>query len=338
MFYNNIQSCVINNGLSSDNFRLERGVRHGDPVSPYLFVLAAKVLAVSIRQNSNIKGISIDKEEAKLLQYADNTTAVLADENSASAFLSLLESFKHISGLKINCTQTEAMWIGSSRNNNSKPFGLKWPSEPIKALGVFYTYNQRMLLEKNFIERLDSIKNPIRIWSSRGLSIYGKVTLIKSVLIRKFVYISSLLLTPKEFVKELNQILFHFLWKGPDKVTRVSVINEYDKGGLKMTDVDSMVMSLRLAWLKRLLIFGSNDGFWKRYLLHLLEPYGGFFFFKCNFDIRDYPNLPQIYSELLQWWSEFREMPASEKDRVHIIWNNKDIRIDKKPICYKKLL
>ena len=165
-----------------------------------------------------------------------------------------------------------------------------------------------VFLEKNFIERLDSIKKLIRIWSSRGLSIYGKVTLIKSVLIPKFVYISSLLPIPKEFVKELNQILFHFLWKGPDKVTRVLVINEYDKGGLKMTDVDSIVMSLRLAWLKRL--FGGNDGFWKRYLLHLLEPYGGFFFFKCNFDIRDYPNLPRFYSELLQWWSEFREMSA----------------------------
>ena len=62
-----------------------------------------------------------------------------------------------------------------------------------------------------------------------------------------------------------------------------------------MTDVDSMVMPLRLAWLKRL--FGSNDGFWKRYLLHLLEPYGEFLFFKCNYDIRDHPNLPQFYSE-----------------------------------------
>ena len=231
------------------------------------------------------------------------------------------------------------MWIGSSRNNKSKPFGLRWPSEPIKALGVFYTYDQRLLLEKNFTERLDSIKKLIKIWSSRGLSIYGKVTLITSVLIPKFVYISSLLATPKEFVKELNQILFHFLWKGPDKVTRVLVINEYDKGGLKVTDVDSMVMSLRLAWLKRLSIFGSNDEFWKRYLLHL-EPYGGFFFFKCNFDITDYPNLPQFYSELLQWWSEFREMSASGKDWVHIIWNNKDIRIDKKPIFFflQKLL
>ena len=117
MFYNNIQSCVINNGLSSDNFRLERGVRQGDPLSPYLFFLGAEVLTVSIRQNSNIKGISIGKEETKLLQYADDNTAVLADENSVSAFLSLLESFKDISGLTINCTKTEGMWIGSSRNN-----------------------------------------------------------------------------------------------------------------------------------------------------------------------------------------------------------------------------
>ena len=139
------------------------------------------------------------------------------------------------------------MWIGSSTKKKSIPFGLNWPTEPIKDVDVFYTYNQRFLLEKNFIERLDSIKKPIRIWSSRGLSIYGKVTLIKSVLILKFVYRSSLLPIPKEFVKELNQILFHFLWKGPDKLIRVSVII-YDKGGLKMTDVDSMVMSLRLAW------------------------------------------------------------------------------------------
>ena len=77
-FYKNIQSCVINNGITSDYFTLERGVRQGDPLSSYLFVIAAEALAIAVRQNEEIKGIRISKEETKLLQYADDTTAVLS--------------------------------------------------------------------------------------------------------------------------------------------------------------------------------------------------------------------------------------------------------------------
>ena len=79
-FYRQIQSCVINNGLSSECFNLERGVRQGDPLSPHLFVVTIETLAIAIRQNKNIKGISIGNEERKILQYADDTTAILADK------------------------------------------------------------------------------------------------------------------------------------------------------------------------------------------------------------------------------------------------------------------
>ena len=84
------------------------------------------------------------------------------------------------------------MWIGSLRNDKAKPFDIKWPDEPIKALDVYLTYNQKLLKEKNFIERLDSVKKLVNIWSSRGLSIHGKVTIIKSFLIPKFVYVCIL--------------------------------------------------------------------------------------------------------------------------------------------------
>ena len=74
---------MINNGLSPDYFYLTRGVRQGDPLSPYLFLLAVETLAIAVRENSNIKGITIEDEETKILQYVDDTTAVLSDTNSA---------------------------------------------------------------------------------------------------------------------------------------------------------------------------------------------------------------------------------------------------------------
>ena len=95
------------------------------------------------------RGISVGGEETKLLQYSDDMTAVLADVSSAQALFDLLETFKKASGLTINLNKTEGMWIGSSRKNKAKPFGIKWPSEPIKALGIFNTYDQKLLLEKN---------------------------------------------------------------------------------------------------------------------------------------------------------------------------------------------
>ena len=108
------ESCFINNGLATDFFSLERGVRQGDRLSPYSFVVAVETLALAIRQNPEIIGIKIGGEETKLLQYADDTTAVLSDIDSAQALFNLLEVFKNLSGLVINSSKTEGIWIGSS--------------------------------------------------------------------------------------------------------------------------------------------------------------------------------------------------------------------------------
>ena len=82
--------------------------------------------------------------------------------------------------------------------------------------------------------------------------------------------------TPKEVIKDLNPLLFKYLWNGVVKVARLSVINAYEKGGLIIVDVKCMIKSLLLAWMKR--IFGTNNGVWKNCLQYLLERFGGLFF------------------------------------------------------------
>lgn len=86
------------------------------------------------------------------------------------------------------------MWIGFLRENKTKFFGIKWLNELIKVLGVYYFYDQKLLYEKNFIENLDSVKKFINIWFVRGFFFYGKVIIIKFLIVLKFVYVSLLLI------------------------------------------------------------------------------------------------------------------------------------------------
>ena len=113
-------------------------MRQGDPLSPYLFLLGIETLAVSIRRNPEIEGIKISNNKTNVLQHADDTTAVPSNLDSANALFQQLDLFQNLCGLEINSSQTEGMWIGSQENNDEKPLGINWPSEPPKALGFFY--------------------------------------------------------------------------------------------------------------------------------------------------------------------------------------------------------
>ena len=73
ILYNSACTSVINNGYLSESFFLHRGCRQGDPLSPYIFILAIEPLAVAIKSNVRIKGIKIDGNQYKLGLYADET-------------------------------------------------------------------------------------------------------------------------------------------------------------------------------------------------------------------------------------------------------------------------
>ena len=239
-FYSNISSCIINNGTFSANFELGRGVRQGDPLSPYLFAIAIEILAATIRTSTDIKGIKLESEEWKIVQYAEDLTAFLSDLHSVRSLFSLLDRFEQLSGLKVNYTKTEAMWIGSCRDNTETPLSLKW-CKTVQALGVHFSYNSKESLQKNFYDKISDIKKQIHLWSWRGLSLLDKVSIIKSLLLPKLIYVYSILPPPSEFLALIQTIIYKFLWKGPDKITIKAAINSFDNGGLNLTDLETSI-------------------------------------------------------------------------------------------------
>ena len=210
-FYNNIESCVLNNGWSSKFFKLQRGVRQGCPLSPYLFILSVEVLGKAIRANTNIKGITVNKTEIKLSQYADDTTLILnGNQDSLSAALDTINSFGKSSGLKLNDKKTEALWIGSMKGKKEKlspEKNFKWPEIKTKVLGVWISTDPAVTLNMNYTEKVDKIRNILSCWEYRRLTLIGKIQVIKSLVLSQLTYILTPLATNQSFINEINDIL-----------------------------------------------------------------------------------------------------------------------------------
>ena len=92
---------------------------------------------------------------------------------------------------------------------------------------------------------------------------------------------ASVIPTTTELIKEVNSILYHFIWNGKDKVKHHALISDIEMGGLKMLDIDSMIRAKWIICLKN--FFEDYQSTWKTILDKLLSPVGGRFVLHCNF-------------------------------------------------------
>ena len=267
MFRNVSESCIIQNGFMSDFFKLKRGCRQGDPISPYIFILSAEILGKMIRKNENIKGITIHNKEFRLSQYADDTQVFLdGTEESLRETLSVLNIFYHMSGLKINIEKTRALWIGSLSNSVvqiCRNHRLDWSQGPFKILGVTFTTEVFDIWKVNSNEVLTKVENLCKQWAKRKLTLPGRITIIKSLAISKFTHMFLALPSPpEELVKRLDKIFYRFLWNsGPDRIKRTVIVKDIQAGGLRMINIKYFIKALKISWLRRI-IQNSHDLSW----------------------------------------------------------------------------
>ena len=107
-----INQTIMNNGVSTGYFNLERGARQGDPLSPYLFILCLETLFIQIRNDKSIRGFKFRKIEIKLRSFADDVTFLVKDTQSLRKILKLIKRYGTFSSLNMSVEKCEACWIG----------------------------------------------------------------------------------------------------------------------------------------------------------------------------------------------------------------------------------
>ena len=186
-------------------------------------------------------------------------------------------------------------------------------------------------MRANFDLVLKSIKDILNMWKWRGLTLLGRIQIVKSFILPKFLSKAALIAVSEELIKEVNSLIYRFIWKGNDKIKRSTLINDIEDGGFRILDIKSMIQAQRVMLLKRF-VDEENKSFWKIILDYFLSPIGGKFILKCNFDTRKLPvYLPAFYKDCLHAWSALNESPINTyRDVVHqVIWNNKYIIVQK---------
>ena len=249
-------SRILLDGCLGGKIRMERGVRQGDPASGYLFNLVMEPLTNQILQSNSIEGILLSNEnEVRLSQYADDLIIFSqAKENSVRAVLQTLDNFSTVSGLRVNVEKTNCLPIGKPRSTTFiNDLGLKVVNE-LKILGILYNSLNTDIVQRNVSEILPKMDKEIAQWKRRHLTLIGRITVIKSLVISKVVHILTTLPNPDiDTIKHINKMMFKYIWRdGPDKIKRKQIVQNYDRDGLKMIDLQSFIKSLKISWIKRL--------------------------------------------------------------------------------------
>ena len=103
----------------------------------------------------------------------------------------------------------------------------------VKILGVHFTYDVALRQKLNFDEIMHSIKEKLKLWKWKNLTVIGRIQIVKTFVIPIIMYRAGLISLDKEVIKEGNSIIYDYIWKGKDKVKRSSLINDVEYGGLK---------------------------------------------------------------------------------------------------------
>ncbi|KAJ9539578.1 hypothetical protein OSB04_026084 [Centaurea solstitialis] len=292
-----IQAClrsstvsILLNGSPTKEFRMGKGLRQGDPMAPFLFLIVAENLNLLMEEAVDkglYHGIKVGNEEVIIshLQFADD--AIFFGEWSLvnlKNLLKILECFRLLSGMKINMRKSKLYGVNTCEGAVeawARGAGCLGGELPFTYLGIPVGASMRKLESwKSVIEKL---KGKLSSWKAKLISFGGRLTLVKSVLGSTPLYLMSLFRVPRGVLSELERVRKNFFWGGGESgvngkrthawVNWNQTVSSFDKGGLAIGSLSTMNQALLAKWWWRSL--SENGALWLKVIKSVYGACGG---------------------------------------------------------------
>ncbi|GJR62535.1 RNA-directed DNA polymerase, eukaryota, reverse transcriptase zinc-binding domain protein [Tanacetum coccineum] len=276
-----IQSClrssrgsIIINGSPTAEFQFHKGLKQGDPLSPFLFILIMESLHLSFQRVVDarmFKGITLSSSlMLSHMFYADDVIFVgqWCDDN-INTLVQVLECFFHASGLHINMNKSKLMGVlvdDEKVKQAASKLGCLILKPPFSYLGSKVGGSMHRIQAWN--EVVDRVYARLSKWKMKTLSIGGRLTLLKSVLGSMPIYHMSIFRVPMSVLRRLESIRSHFFNGHDPNSKRTSwvkwknVLASKEKGGLGVSSLYALNRGLMFKWVWR--FFTQNTSLWSR--------------------------------------------------------------------------
>ncbi|XP_021834215.1 uncharacterized protein LOC110774005 [Prunus avium] len=283
-----VSFSVVINGKPGRSFVPSRGLRQGDPLSPYLFILISEVLSRNVEdavRRGCLHGVRLCRSGPTIshLLFADDSLFFIqATTQNCSVLKKIVDDYCLASGQKLN-TDKSSLYFSPNVTDSLAgeicfTLGMSSTLDPGSYLGLPSIWGRSKTAALNFI--VDRIQKRVQGWKSQLLNPAGKEVLIKAVALAVPTYPMSCFRFPATTCKQFNGILSNFWWSNGDTKAHIHwkrwelLCLSKDKGGLGFRDLENFNLSLLAKQCWR--IWHNPDAFWVCVLRAKYFPDGDF--------------------------------------------------------------
>ncbi|KAF5821202.1 putative RNA-directed DNA polymerase [Helianthus annuus] len=265
------RASILVNGAPTKEFELKRGLRQGDPLSPFLFTIVMEALHVMMAKAVEAgiyKGVVLPNGGPTIshLFYADDALFIgECSESNLRNLSRILRCFFVSSGLKVNFDKSKLYGVGVDIEGVKEMAGsinCQYGEFPFVYLGL--PVGAQMNRITSWKAMVDKFNSKLSAWKAKSLSFAGRVTLVKSVLGSLAIYYLSLFKAPSGVINTLEGIRRKFLCGGASMVKKIRwvawerILSPKKKGGLGVGGIRDLNLGLIAKWWWRYRQFGNQ--------------------------------------------------------------------------------